>query len=104
MPSPLEVAMKPVLSLVVILAFGSASALAAPCAIGTTFNGQGKQGSQNKSSEVDTSTKNLAGGEKAGAPKTVGAMNNVGAETMPGPNEKKPESGKVIQGQDSDDC
>jgi hypothetical protein len=99
MPSPLEVAMKPVLSLVVILAFGSASALAAPCAIGTTFNGQSKQGSQNKSSEVDTSTKNLAGGEKA-----VGAMNNVGAETMPGPNEKKPEPGKVIQGQDSDDC
>ena len=96
--------MEPIPALVVILAFGSTSALAAPCAIGTTFNGQGKQGSQNKSSEVDTSTKNLAGGEKAGAPKTVGAMNNVGAETAPGPNEKKPEPGKVIQGQSSNDC
>ena len=96
--------MKPVLSLIAILALGSTSALAAPCAIGTTFNSQGQQGSQDKSSNVDTSTKNLAGGDKAGAPKTVGAMNNVGAETVPGPNEKKPEPGKVIQGQSSNDC
>ena len=96
--------MKPVLSLIVVLAFGSTSALAAPCAIGTTVNSQGKQGSQDKSSNVDTSTKNLADGQKAGAPKTVGAMNNVGAETVPGPNEKKPEPGKVIQGQSSNDC
>ena len=87
-----------------ILVFSAANALAAPCAVGTTTNSQGKQASQDKSSNVDTSTKNLAGGEKAGAPKTVGAMNNVGAAEQPGPNEKKPPVGKPIQGQSSNDC
>ncbi|MHC2017788.1 hypothetical protein [Methylobacterium sp. CM6247] len=96
--------MRPILSLIVIIAFGTTTALAAPCAIGTTVSSQGKQGVQDKSSNVDTSTKNLAGGEKAGAPKTVGALNNLGAETVPGKDEKKPEPGKVIQGQSSNDC
>ena len=36
------------------------------------------------SSEADRSTKNLAGGEQPSAPKTVGAMNNVGANQLPG--------------------
>ena len=80
-------------------ALGSMSALAAPCAIGTTVNGQGKQGSHDKSLSVDTSTKNPADGQKAGPAKSVGAMNYVGAETVSGPNEKKPEPSKVIQDQ-----
>ena len=87
-----------------ILAFTAATALAAPCAVGTTTSSQGKQTLQDNSSNAVTSTKNLAGGEKAGAPKTVGAMNNVGAAEQPGPNEKKPPVGKPIQGQNSNDC
>lgn len=87
----------------VILAFTAAGALASPCAVGTTVNSQGKQAAQDKGSNADASTKNLAGGEHAGAPKTVEAMNNVGAQTNPGPNEKKPPEGKPIQGQNSND-
>jgi hypothetical protein len=87
-----------------ILAFTVAGAVGAPCAVGTTVNSQGTQGAQDKSSNTDKTTKDLAGGQHAGAPKTVGAMNNVGAETNPGPNEKKPPEGKVIQGQNSNDC
>jgi hypothetical protein len=87
-----------------ILAFTAAGAFAAPCAVGTTVNSQGTHGAQDKSSNADKTTKNLAGGEHAGAPKTVGAMNNVSAQTNPGPNEKKPPEGKAIQGQNSNDC
>ncbi|MGH1571325.1 hypothetical protein ACRAWG_12305 [Methylobacterium sp. P31] len=53
---------------------------------------------------ADASTTSLAGGEHAGASKMVGAMNNVGTETNPGPNEKKPPEDKTIQGQNSNDC
>jgi hypothetical protein len=87
-----------------MVAFTTAGALAAPCAVGTTVNSQGTQGAQDKSSNADATTKNLAGGQHAGAPKTVGAMNNVGAETKPGSDEKKPPLGKPIQGQNSNDC
>jgi hypothetical protein len=68
------------------------------------MNSQGTQGAQDKSSSADKTTKNMAGGEHAGAPKTVGAMNNAGAEMKPGPDERKPPEGKVIQGQNSNDC
>lgn len=87
-----------------VLTLTPASAFAAPCAVGTTVNNQASQGAKDRSSNTDTSTKNLAGGQHAGAPKTVGAMNNVGAETKPGPDEKQPPEGKVIQGQNSNDC
>ncbi|CAO4195246.1 hypothetical protein [Methylorubrum extorquens] len=87
-----------------ILTLTGATAMAAPCAVGKTTNSQGQNASGDKSSNTDQTTKNLAGGEHAGAPKTVGAMNNVGAAEKPGPGEKKPPEGKVIQGQNSNDC
>ena len=46
--------------------------------------GQGQQASNDKSSNTDTSTKNMAGGQQPSSPKTVGAMNNVGANQIPG--------------------
>src|ERR1700712_5313394 len=65
-----------------ILAFTAASALAAPCNTGST---QGRQAANDKSSNADSSTKNLAGGQQAGAPKTVGAMNNMAADRPTSP-------------------
>ena len=65
-----------------ILAFTAASALAAPCNTGST---QGRQAANDKSSNADSSTKNLAGGQQAGAPKTVGAMNNTAADRPTSP-------------------
>ncbi|ACL57356.1 conserved hypothetical protein [Methylobacterium nodulans ORS 2060] len=46
--------------------------------------GQGQQASNDKSSNVDRSTKNMAGGQQPSSPKTVGAMNNVGVNELPG--------------------
>ena len=54
---------------------------------------QGQQAGGGSSSDADRSTKNLAGGEQPSAPKTVGAMNNVGANQLPGK-----------QGQKDDGC
>ncbi|CAO4153100.1 hypothetical protein [Methylorubrum extorquens] len=58
-------------------------------------SGSGSQGQQagGASSDADRSTKNLAGGEQPSAPKTVGAMNNVGANQLQGK-----------QGQSDDGC
>lgn len=81
-----------------------APAVAAPCAIGTTTNNQDRNAAGDRSSDTDRTTKNLAGGEQVGTPKTVGAMNNVGTAERPGPDEKVPPEGKVIRGQNSNDC
>src|SRR4051794_38971086 len=70
------------LSASAILAFTAASALAAPCNTGST---QGRQAANDQSSNADTSTKNLAGGQQAGAPKTVGAMNNAASDRPTSP-------------------
>lgn len=68
-----------------ILALSATAALAAPCNTGST---KGKtpdqQTSNDKSSAVDQSSKNLAGGQQPASPGTVGAMNNVGANQMTG--------------------
>ncbi|CAO4144809.1 hypothetical protein [Methylorubrum aminovorans] len=45
---------------------------------------QGQQAGGSASSDADRSTKNLANGQQPSAPKTVGAMNNVGANQLPG--------------------
>ncbi|MBA9068268.1 hypothetical protein FHR71_002009 [Methylobacterium sp. RAS18] len=45
---------------------------------------QGQHAGGGASSDADRSTKNLAGGQQPSAPKTVGAMNNVGASQLPG--------------------
>ena len=46
--------------------------------------GQGQQASNDTSSNADRSTKNMAGGQQPSSPKTVGALNNVGANELPG--------------------
>ena len=60
-------------------------ALAAPCNTGTTRSKDPTPDHVNpKSSDVDNSSKNLAGGPQPASPGTVGAMNNVGANQMVG--------------------
>jgi hypothetical protein len=55
-------------------------ALAAPCSTGATKAKDPTPGHVNpKSSDVDKSSKNLAGGQQPASPGTVGAMNNAGA-------------------------
>ncbi|NEU13545.1 hypothetical protein G3T14_15595 [Methylobacterium sp. BTF04] len=84
------------------------TALAAPCATGTTTNAHGMGAhdkSADKSSMVDgKSDTKVSPGAKAESPGTVGALDNVGANTQPKAGEKKPPEGKVITGQNADDC
>lgn len=55
-------------------------ALAAPCNTGAARSKDPTPDHVNpKSSDVDKSSKNLAGGPQPGSPGTVGAMNNAGA-------------------------
>ncbi|MHC2018600.1 hypothetical protein [Methylobacterium sp. CM6247] len=63
-----------------IVMLSSAMAFAAPCATGSTADG--KAAMNDKSSKVDPgATGNVSPGAKAESPGTVGAMNNVGANT-----------------------
>ena len=81
------------------------TAFAAPCATGTTSTMKAKSAAMDKSSNVDggTNTK-VTPGAKAESPGTVGAMNNVGANTQPGQGEKKPAEGQVVKGDSADNC
>lgn len=58
----------------------TAPTFAAPCHTGTA---QDRQASSDKSSNADRSARNLAGGQQPSSAKTVGAMNNVGANELP---------------------
>lgn len=63
----------------------AAPALAAPCNTGTTKAKDPTPGQVNpKSSDVDKSSQNLAGGQQPASPGTVGAMNAAGANQMVG--------------------
>ena len=63
-----------------LLAFTAGPVLAAPCNTGTTkAKSPDQQASNPNSSDVDKSSKNLAGGQQPASPGTVGAMNNAGA-------------------------
>ena len=76
---------------------------AAPCAVGTTTNNMDKTGSNDTSSNVDGgSSAKVTPGAKAESPGTVGAMNNVGASTVPTKDEAKPAEGKVVKPGDTD--
>ena len=67
-------------SAVALMALVAGPALAAPCNTGTTMpKTPDQQASNPKSSDVDKSSKNLAGGNQPASPGTVGAMNNAGA-------------------------
>ncbi|KQP52729.1 hypothetical protein ASG40_07875 [Methylobacterium sp. Leaf399] len=62
----------------VIVAMSATASFAAPCATGTA----GQKAAQDKSSNVEpSSTAKVTPGAKAESPGTVGAMNNVGANT-----------------------
>ncbi|WP_298957173.1 exopolysaccharide production protein YjbE [uncultured Methylobacterium sp.] len=69
------------LTLAAVMALALATpTLAAPCNTGTTRAKDPTPGQMNpKSSDVDKSSKNLAGGQQPASPGTVGAMNNAGA-------------------------
>lgn len=65
---------------VALLAVAAGPAFAAPCSTGTTKSKTPDQQASNpNSSDVDKSSKNLAGGQQPASPGTVGAMNNAGA-------------------------
>jgi hypothetical protein len=73
------------ISAAAVLALTAGSAFAAPCNTGSTKGkSPDQQTSNEKSSDVDKSSKNLAGGQQPASPGTVGAMNNVGANQMTG--------------------
>ncbi|KAA0107632.1 exopolysaccharide production protein YjbE [Methylobacterium sp. P1-11] len=68
-----------------LFAFTAGSAVAAPCNTGATkAKSPDQQASNPKSSDVDKSSQNLAGGQQPASPGTVGAMNNVGANQSTG--------------------
>ena len=70
---------------VALFALTAGSALAAPCNTGATkAKSPDQQASNSASSDVDKSSKNLAGGQQPASPGTVGAMNNVGANQTAG--------------------
>ena len=73
-----------------ILTFTAGTALAAPCNTGSTKGKSPDQTMNEKSSDVDKSSKNLAGGQQPASPGTVGAMNNVGANQMTASNQGSP--------------
>src|ERR1700712_585975 len=65
-------------SAVVLLSLAAGPVLAAPCNTGTTKAKTPDQHAANpSSSDVDKSSKNLAGGQQPASPGTVGAMNNA---------------------------
>ena len=72
------------LGVAAILAFTASSAYAAPCNTGATKPASpDTQASNPKSSDMDKSSANLAGGNQPASPGTVGAMNNAGASQAP---------------------
>lgn len=83
-----------------ILMLTAATALAAPCATGTTA------GNADKSSNVDgKSTSKVTPGAKAESPGTVGAMNNAGTGTATSANDVARQSdGKPTAAQQADGC
>lgn len=62
-----------------ITAMTAGTALAAPCNTGSTKGKTPDQTMNEKSSDMDKGSKNLAGGQQPASPGTVGAMNNAGA-------------------------
>jgi hypothetical protein len=88
-------------SAVAILALTAGSALAAPCNTDAAkAKSPNQQASNDKSSDVDKTSKNLAGGQQPASPGTVGAMNNVGANQATG---DKPGSSDQKAGANSTD-
>ena len=68
-----------------VLTITAGAAFAAPCNTGATKGkSPGQTAANDKSSDVDHSSKNTAGGQQPASPGTVGAMNNVGANQMVG--------------------
>ena len=87
-----------------ILMLTAGASFAAPCAVGTTTNMEGKASSGDKSSMTDgASTAKTSPGAKAESPGTVGALDNVGAGTKPADGEQKPAVGQVVK-PGSNDC
>ncbi len=75
----------------------AAPVLAAPCSAGTTKAKDPTPEQVNpKSSDVDQSSKNLAGGQQPASPGTVGAMNAAGANQKLG--EKPGSEANINQG------
>lgn len=86
-----------------ILIFTAATAIAAPCAVGTTTGANGAKTSDTSSNADSGSSSKVTPGAKAESPGTVGALNNVGSETQIKGGEKKPAEGQVVK-PGSNDC
>ena len=86
-----------------VLLFTAATAMAAPCAVGTTTGANGAKTGDTSSNVDGGSTAKVTPGAKAESPGTVGALNNAGSNTQIGAGEKKPAEGQVVK-PGSNDC
>ena len=86
-----------------LLLFTAATAMAAPCAVGTTTGANGAKTGDTSSNVDGGSTAKVTPGAKAESPGTVGALNNAGSNTQIGAGEKKPAEGQVVK-PGSNDC
>lgn len=69
---------------IALLTLVAGPALAAPCNTGAKPKSPDQHASNTNSSDVDKSSKNLAGGNQPASPGTVGAMNAAGANQTAG--------------------
>ena len=96
-------AIRTLLSASAIALMTTAGVCAAPCAVGTTVDSTGKATTKDTSSNVDGgSSAKVTPGAKAESPGTVGALNNLGANTTPSKGEAAAPVGKVVKPGDTD--
>ena len=86
-----------------LLLFTAATAMAAPCAVGTTTGANGAKTGDTSSNVDGGSTAKVTPGAKAESPGTVGALNNASSNTQISAGEKKPAEGQVVK-PGSNDC
>jgi hypothetical protein len=85
-----------------LIATGS-SAMAAPCATGTTTSTQGPKTGDTSSNVQGGSTEKVTPGAKGESPGTVGALNQ-GSTSVPKEGEGTLKPGQRVEGQNSNDC
>lgn len=79
------------------------SAMAAPCATGTTTSTKGPTTADTSSNVQGGSTEKVTPGAKGESPGTVGAMNQ-GSTSAPKEGEGTLKPGQRVEGQNSNDC
>lgn len=86
-----------------MLVFTASTVYAAPCNVGTTTSTKGPTTKDTSSNVEGGSTAKVTPGAKGESPGTVGALNNVGANSTPDKGEKKAPEGQPVKPGD-DNC